>query len=193
MKTLSTSIIREAAAEYERTEPFYVVESDRLETMPTAFADGSFVWKDAEWVVRWFGRRALDGTVHPAEAAFRENDSESIRRAIHTAVRADDVSAAVSSLTALAGVDVPIASAFLQYIDPVSYLVCCEPMWNALREHDELASRYPDPVGIDEYKRYLDTCRAIAADRDVDLLSLSRALWRLAPNRTPSTGPDSQG
>lgn len=192
MKTLSSSVIHEAAAEYERTEPFYVVESDRLETMPTAFAEGSFVWKDAEWVVRWFGRRALDGTVHPAEAAFRENDSESIRTAIDTAAHTDDVGVAVSSLTALVGVDVPIASAFLQYIDPESSLVCCEPMWNALQDHDELSRRYPDPVGIDEYERYLDTCRAIAEDRDVSLLSLSRALWQLAPDRTPSTGTDSQ-
>lgn len=182
MAELTESLLREKAAEYERREPFSVVERERLETLPTAFARGSYAWKDAEWVVRWVSRRPLDGGPRPAESAFRENGFDAVESAIDGAVAAADAGddgAAVRALTALEGVDVPVASAFLHYVDPERYLVVDGPCRRALAPAGELEGPVDGATAVDDYRRYLEACRDLARGRGVDLLTVSRALWRL--------------
>jgi len=174
--------IETLSAEYPETEPLYTVEKQHLETLPEAFASGEYGRRDATWVVRWYGRRFLgsfpDGKRRRIETAFDRNDFETIREAIGEAADATDVREALDSLRTLAGVDVPVASAFLFYIDPDAYLVVGEREWSALSAAGELSEPYPEPPSTEEYERYLDSCRRIAEEADTDLRTLYRALWR---------------
>ncbi|UTF52023.1 hypothetical protein [Natronosalvus rutilus] len=174
--------LERAAVAYKEYEPFATVEDERLETLPMAFADGSFLWKDVEWVVRWYSRRTRSSEPHPAESAFRENGWDNLQTAIETTVdaaRVDNTRAALEALTALEGVDVPVASAFLHYVDPERYIVVDQQLWTAVAERGSLEAPPPDPIDANAYRRYLECCRAFARDHDLGLVSLYRALWRL--------------
>ncbi|MFC7212877.1 hypothetical protein ACFQO4_02120 [Saliphagus sp. GCM10025334] len=178
----ATGELERAAVAYKSYEPFATVEDERLATLPEAFADGSFLWKDVEWVVRWYTRRTLSSEPHPAESAFRENGWDDLEAAVETAVdaaRVDDAGAALEALTALEGVNVPIASAFLHYVDPGRYLVVDQQLWNAVAERGSLEVPPPDPIDAEDYQCYLESCRALAHEHDLGLVSLYRALWRL--------------
>jgi hypothetical protein len=181
--TLDSQLVREKSEEYERREPLYLVERDRLDTMPTAFADGDFVWKDVEWIVRWYYRRDLGRSPHEERAAaenrFRENDWETVQSVLAAAVDAPDARTAVERLRQLTGVTVPVASAVLHYVDPGRYVVVDERPWSVLYDRGELAEPYPDPPSVDAYLAYLERCRETAADLGVDLQTVYRALWRL--------------
>lgn len=180
---LTPSLVRERAEAYADEEPLYAVEAEQVETLPGAFASGEFGWRDAAWVVRWYYRRYLgaypDRRRREAEAAFGENDLETIRAAVADAIEAPDVAATLDRLTDLAGVDVPEASAFLQFLDPDAYLVVGDREWAVLRAAGELEGAYPDPPTAADYERYLDAARGVADRLDCDLWTLYRALWRL--------------
>jgi hypothetical protein len=98
-------------------------------------------------------------------------------------VDAADLHARLGALTALDGVDVPVASGFLMFLDPSAFVVCGEREWSVLREAGELADPYPDAPSPADYERYLRTCRGVAADCDCDMWTLYRALWRLWKDR----------
>ncbi|MFP9192527.1 hypothetical protein ACLI4Q_12825 [Natrialbaceae archaeon A-CW1-1] len=182
MAALTTERLERAAAEYAEREPLATVETERLETLPDAFADGSFLWKDAEWVVRWYARRPLRGDAHPAESAFRENDWDAIEAAIDDAVdaaEADDTRDALEVLTNLSGFDVPVASAYLAYIDPDRYLVVDDRLWETVAAHTDLDPPVPEPIGVDDYLAYLECCRDLARTHELELVAVYRALWRV--------------
>ena len=191
MTRLTAERLRENAAAYDSREAFARVENDRLETLPAAFRDGSYHWKDVEWIVRWYCRRPLDGQVHPAEAAFRENDMEQIANAIHDVLEAGTVEDRVSALTTLRGVDVPIASAFLQYLDPDSFAVMDRSSWTVLHRAGALETSYPTEPVTDDYRRFLAVCSTLAEAADLKPFEIARALWRLGvgtESQTPSDG-----
>lgn len=185
---LSGTLLREKASEYERTEPLYRVEADRLATLPDAFREGTYNWKDAEWVVRWYCRRSLGAFPQERQEAieegFKENGFDDVSGAIEAALEADDTPGKIGSLTSLAGVSVPVASAVLFYTEPDRYLVTGRQTWSALHEAGELDTPYPDPPSTAEYVTYLDACHRVADRFDLDPVTLYRALWRLG------TGPD---
>lgn len=180
---LTASVVAERAREYERAEPLYVVERDNRETFPTAFREGSFTWKDTEWIVWWYYRRYLgafpDAERRSVEDAFRENEFETVEEAVKRVVETDDLRERVSALTSLDGVGVPIASAFLFYIFPEEYLVVGEREWGVLHAVDELDAPYPDPPSIAEYETYVGAAREVRDRVAVDFPTLYRALWRL--------------
>ena len=191
--TLTRSLVETEAEAYRREEPLYAVEQENVDLLGNAFARGEFGRRDAEWVVRWYYRRFLgaypDAERRRVEEAFETNEFEDVRRAIAAAVEAvdgpdaadgeADVAAAMERLTALSGVDVPVASAFLLFVDPDRFVVVGEREWGVLHEHDELARPYPDPPTVAEYGTYLDACRELADRFGCDLWTLYRALWRL--------------
>lgn len=179
MTALTESLVRELATEYERLDPFVTVETERLETMPDALAEGAFVWKDAEWVVRWYARRFAEGNLSELEDPFSNNRFEDIERAIGAAVDAPTVEEKIDRLTSLDGVDVPIASAFLHFMEPDRYIVAGPPLWHVLEDAGELDVPYREPMPVDLYVTYLETCRAVARDFEVSLLTLYRGLVRL--------------
>ncbi len=179
---LSRSAVEERAEEYRAEEPLYDVEAEQVETLPEAFAEGEFGRRDAEWVVQWYYRRFLGGITHEersaAESRFEGNEFEAVLEAVETAAGEGDLREKIDALTDLDGVDVPVASAFLQFVNPEIYVVLDERTWTALGDLDLLATPYPDPPTSDDYETYLFTARALRADLGTDLWTLYRALWR---------------
>jgi len=179
----SRSGVRARAEEYDDEEPLAAVENEQIETLPDAFSEGEFGRRDAEWVVRWYYRRFLGAIPHEerdrAESLFEGNDFEAVLDAVETAVGEADLRRKLDALTGLGGVDLPVATAFLQFVDPDIYLVVDERTWGVLAQKDLLAVPYPDPPSPDEYETYLLTVRALRTDLGIDLWTLYRALWRI--------------
>lgn len=180
---LTESLIEDKAREYTRREPLFSIEQDNIDTLPAAFADGSFTWKDAEWVVWWYYRRFLGEYPHDrrraVEDAFAGNDFGTVRDVIETVRSANDPPTRVRQLTTLDGVDVPIASAFLLFMYPERYIVVGEREWGVLHDAGELGV-YPDSPSVGEYGTYLETARTVADRFGLGLWTLYRGLWRLA-------------
>lgn len=180
---LSRDLVVSKAAEYEDEEALYAVEEEQIAGLPRAFASGNYGWRDAAWVVRWHYRRYLgdypDDRRRVREDAFGRNDFEEVREAIGATVAANEAAEMVERLTVLEGVDVSVASAFLQFIDPGRFVVIGEREWAVLQGADELSEPFPAPPSIEAYEAYLEACRSIADRYDCDLVSVHRALWRL--------------
>lgn len=201
---LSEAAVRDRAREYAEREPLYDVERQHVETVPEAFAADEYGRRDAQWVVRWYFRRYLgeypDRERREREDAFRDNAFDEVIEAVGTAAdavggedddagdavgtdadrdgHADDVDAALDALTALAGVDVAVASAFLQFLAPSRFVAIDRRTWAVLVAAGELDGEYPDPPSVADYRRFDDACRAVAARTGVDAWTLYRALWR---------------
>ena len=180
---LTPSLVASKGEEYRSSEPLFTVEQGQIETLPAALRERDFHWRDIEWVVRWYYRRFLGAYPHEErtarEEAFRENDFETVHETLEAVSRTADVSERVERLTVLDGVDIPVASALLFFLDPNEYIVIGEREWNALRAVGELHEAYPDPPSAREYERYLATCRDVANRCECTMWALYRALWRL--------------
>jgi len=185
----SESVVAERAREYRRREPLYTVEQEQIDTLPSAFASGTFGWRDAVWVVQWLHRRHLgdapEEVRRTTEDAFRRNDEDAVRDAIEAATRADDPAAVVDALRALEGVDVGVASAFAMFLDPESFVVVGEREWSVLADAGELPAPYPASPSVAEYERYLAVCRDLTDRFDCSGWTLYRALWRLGATDSP--------
>jgi hypothetical protein len=180
---LTADRIAEKCGEYPTAQPLSTVEEEHLEMLPETFASGDYGWRDAEWVVQWYYRRFLgaypDAERRRVEEAYGENSFEDVRAAIAGAVEAETAAEKLDRLTALKGVDVPVGSAFLQFIAPDRYIVVGEREWRVLRQAGEIGDDYPDPPTLPDYERYLETTRALARRCDCDLCDLYQALWVL--------------
>ncbi len=180
---LTRELVDEKAAEYAEEEPLYAVEAESIETLGDAYRSGEYGWRDAMWVVRWYYRRYLgeypDRSRRSGEEAFGENDFEAVRNAISGAVNGPDLEGRLDSLTTLAGVDVPIASAFLMFIDPETYIVIGNRECAVLADAGHLADPGPREFTTDEYRRYLEICRDLCDREGYGLWTLYRAIWRL--------------
>lgn len=180
---LTRSLVEAQASEYADEEPLYAVEQENVDMLSDALGSVEYGWRDVEWVVQWYFRRHLgaydDAERRAAEDAYGDNDFDDVRDAISGAFDADDTEQRLDSLTALVGVDVPLASAFLQFMFPARYVVVGEREWGVLHDAGELDYPCPDAVGVDEYLTYHDSCRGLCDRLDVDAWTLYRALWRL--------------
>ena len=181
---LTESVVRDRAREYGEVEPLYDVEQQHVDILPDTFAGDDYDRRDVQWVVRWYFRRYLgaypDRERREVEAAFRDNDFGTVLETLE-AVTADDGDSAevLAALTDLRGVDVPVASAFLQFLAPERYVAVDERTWRALRAAGELEDPYPDPPARDEYRTFDEACRRVMDRTGVDAWTLYRALWRL--------------
>ena len=180
---LTPSLVAEKAREYRETEMLSDTEHEHVEILPGMFADEEYGWRDAEWVVQWYFRRYLgdypNADRRAAEAAYGENDFDDVLDTLSSVTEANDDGERVRLLTALEGVDVRIASAFLQFMFPEEYVVVGDHEWAVLRAADELEDPYPDPPDVEEYLTYLETSRAVADRCGCGLWTLYTALWRL--------------
>jgi len=180
---LTADVVADRSRAYPEVQPFSMVEDEHRELLPRMFADGDYGWRDPEWVVQWYGRRFLDGFPNrdrrALEDAYGDNDYEDVHDAISAAVDADTAAGMLSHLTELDGVDVPIGSAFCQFIDPERYIVVDERQWRVLREAGELDADYPEPPTVAEYGQYLDAYRAVTERCECSVWELYRALWVL--------------
>ncbi|SDQ55660.1 hypothetical protein [Natronobacterium texcoconense] len=179
---LTADTVDALAYEYADDNPFATVEAEHLEIMPATLARGDYGWRDLEWVVQWYYRRRLDydnAARRRREAAFGDNEYEDVHDAIDDAVAADETGAKLEALTALSGVDVSVATAFLQFLDPDRYLVLSDREWAALQACGELEEPYPEEPSPAAYERYLETCRDVVGRCDCNLQTLYRALWQV--------------
>ena len=180
---LTADVVAEHTRTYPEVQPFSLVEDEHRELLPKMFEGGDYGWRDAEWVVQWYGRRFLSGFPNrdrrALEDAYDDNDYQEVHDAITAAVDADAAAEMLAHLTELAGVDVAIGSAFCQFIDPENYVVIDGRQWGILREAGDLDSDYPDPPTVEDYERYLETYRAVAERCECSLWELYRALWVL--------------
>ncbi|MDQ2051785.1 hypothetical protein RBH26_15005 [Natronolimnohabitans sp. A-GB9] len=181
---LTPATVAAKADEYRDEEPLYPVEQERIEGLPDAFERGEFGWRDAEWVVRWYYRRHLGGISHEerraAEKRFGRNDFETVERVIDDVTALSDTAEQVSRLTTLEGVDVPLASAYLLFVDPTSYIVVGEREVAVLDAAGRLPDTFSDFSSIEGYETYLESCHSVATDAECDMWTLYRALWRLS-------------
>ncbi|WP_338739746.1 hypothetical protein [Haloplanus salilacus] len=182
---LSRVAVDELNEAYEREEPFDMVEREHVETLPPAFASGEFGRRDAEWVVQWYYRRRrrvgaiTDVERRTAEERFLENGYDAVVEALQGAAAATDLDEQCDRLTALVGVDVAVASAFLSFTHPDRRVAVGPREWDSLHEADELSDPYPDSVTTAAYGRYLDAVGAVASRVGRDRWTVYRALWQL--------------
>lgn len=180
---LTRSLVEAEAEEYLAVEPLAAVEQEHVDLLPRTFRGGEFGWRDVEWVVQWYFRRHLgaypDDERRAAEGAFRDNDFEAVADALAAVVAERPLADRLDRLTALSGVDVPVASAFLLFGFPDRYLAVGDRTWRALRAAGELERARPDPLGVDDYLTFHAACRGLADRFGVDAWTLYRALWRL--------------
>jgi|GEM_PF-3400120 thermostable 8-oxoguanine DNA glycosylase len=169
--TLSQRLLEEQEVTYEAEENQYTEEIDRLESLPSLFADGSWSMEDMEWIVRWKSSRSI--------GYFERNDREDVTQHVNDALAADSVSEKVDVLTELDGVQVRMASAILLFVSPDRFTVLDWRAWNVLHENGYLPDEMPDDPTIEDYLLYLGACWAIANEYDVSLRTLDMALWAL--------------
>lgn len=173
--------IETLASEYEQRQPLADIEREHLDVLPRTLASGDYGWRDVEWIVQWYYRRFLGA--HPdeerraGEESFGNNEYEAVHAAVSTAVDESEVEPTIEALTDLSGVDVSIASAFAQFLDPSAHLVMSCAEWTVLYEHGELDERYPDAPSVATYRQYLDRCIALRARGDFDLQTVYTAIW----------------
>ncbi len=101
-----------------------------------------------------------------------ENPSGAIRRQSRIAFRADDEAERMRALTELAGVGIPVASTLLHFAFPRLYPILD---WRALESLGQ-KRRSTYPIGF--WLGYLDACRRIARESNVQLRTLDKALWQ---------------
>jgi len=106
-----------------------------------------------------------------------KNSDVEIEDALRLAVKAQTERAAISVLTGLYGVDIPVASAVLTAIDPEKYTILDFRALEALGNPTSNRS-----VGF--YLVYLKACRRLAASHGVTLRTLDRALWQWSAERS---------
>jgi len=103
---------------------------------------------------------------------YQRNTPEAIRHATSRAFRAHTDAEAIRALTVLDGVAVRTATALLHWMRPSRYPILDYRVVSALGEAEPR-----DWNDLDYYSRIAHRIRTIAADLDVDLRTLDRALW----------------
>ncbi len=185
---LSRSLIETKAKEYESEQPFFTVEAEHIEILPGMLTDGDYGWRDLEWVVQWYFRRYLGAYPNrkrrEIEDAFGENTYEEVMAALDGVTETDDTEEKFDHLCSLAGVDVRVASAFLFFMYPETYLPVGDREWHALGEFGYVDEPYPDPPSAEQYLRYHESCREMIEEFEVTPWTLYRALWRVGSEAT---------
>lgn len=149
-------------------------ETHQLAILPAKFQAGMTDWDDYIWIVDW----KTGGRSRPL---FEDNDPTEVDRAIELVLRGSDLSPSekVQQLCILRGVRVPVASAFLTFIQPDRYTVIDPRAWGTLYSLGELDRPSPSQFSPADYDEYLRVCRRVAAEYSVDLRTLDRALFSL--------------
>jgi hypothetical protein len=162
-------------SKYPKEEDMYDEEVKQLESLPTAFEEGTWSREDLEWIIEW----KVGVFTKPILKHLRKNDEEELQAKIEEAVHEPDIRSKVEALTSLSGIGVPVASAILMFIDEDRFTVIDERAWNMLQETKYLLQELSEDPNVDEYLIYLGACWTLANEYDVSLRTLDRALWVL--------------
>ncbi|MGA2084008.1 MAG: hypothetical protein ABSG60_00640 [Terracidiphilus sp.] len=167
----------------------YVQNKAEMERETLAFDAGARIRQrkstdvkgDLETIVKWKSPRS----VH----YICENSTEEVQAAIDAAIsKPENVQEAVSALTKLTGVGLPVASAILTTIFPDQYTVIDFRALEALG-HDQ--------AGVEFYRQYLEHCKSLAKSlgesseiqiqsgypAETELRVLDRALWQWSASK----------
>jgi hypothetical protein len=109
------------------------------------------------------------------------NSDIDVEFATRRAFRSSDEEKRLESLTHLAGVGVPTASALLYFAFPSDYPILDERARDSLGDTKKRTS-YRISYWID----YLLTCRRIAGELGVPIRTLDKALWQWSKERLPT-------
>jgi thermostable 8-oxoguanine DNA glycosylase len=162
-------------SKYPREEDMYDEEVKQLESLPTAFEEGTWSREDLEWIIEW----KVGVFTKPILKHLRKNDDKEIQAKIEEAVHEPDIRSKVEALTSLNGIGVPVASAILMFIDKDRFTVIDERAWNVLQETKYISQQLSEDPTVDEYLIYLGACWTLANEYDVSIRTLDRALWVL--------------
>lgn len=162
-------------AKYPEEEDIYEEEVAQLESLPTAFEEGTWSREDLQWIIEWKVRVFTKPTLKH----LRKNDDDEIRAQIEEAVHESSIRSKVEALTSLSGIGVPVASAILLFINPARFTVIDKRAWNVLHESEYLSQELSDDPTVEEYLLYLGACWTLANEYDVSIRTLDRALWVL--------------
>ena len=168
-------VLEQKEALYAKTEDLYEDEIEQLESLPTAFEEGTWSQEDVEWILEW----KTGVFTKPTLRHFRKNEDAVVQEHIENAVHESNIRTKVESLTSLSGVGVPVASAILLFINPDRFTVIDERAWRVLYETGYLPQELSDDPTVEEYLMYLGACWALANEYDVSLRTLDMALWAL--------------
>jgi thermostable 8-oxoguanine DNA glycosylase len=163
-------------AKYPEKEDMYEEEVAQLESLPTAFENGTWSQEDVEWIIEW---KVGPAFVKPVLGYFHNNDDAVVQEHIERAVHESSIRNKVEALTSLSGIGVPVASAILMFIDEDRFTVIDERAWNVLQETKYLSQELSEDPTVDEYLIYLGACWTLANEYDVSIRTLDRALWVL--------------
>jgi len=162
-------------SKYPKEEDMYDEEVKQLESLPTAFEEGTWSREDLEWIIEW----KVGVFTKPILKHLRKNDDKEIQAKIEEAVHEPDIRSKVEALTSLNGIGVPVASAILMFIDKDRFTVIDERAWNVLQETKYISQQLSEDPTVDEYLIYLGACWTLANEYDVSIRTLDRALWVL--------------
>jgi hypothetical protein len=137
----------------------------------TAIREGDYSLFNLETIVRWKSERVVHYLIG--------NSSESLRKALAVAANpGTSVRDAVKALTALRGIDLPIATAILAAIHPERYAVLDYRSLEALGHSRHDVDFYEKYLG---FFRHLAECGIVQSQSDLPggttLHALERALW----------------
>ena len=169
--SLTRLLLEEQEVAYESEEDQYAEEIERLETLPSAFDEGTWSIEDMKWIVRWKSSRSI--------GYFERNDPVEVQEQVSKAIEVNSVTEKVGILTELDGVQVRMASAILLFVNPDRFTVLDWRAWDVLHENGYLPDEIPDDPTVEDYLLYLGACWAIANEYDVSLRTLDMALWAL--------------
>jgi len=172
---LSQRMLEHLESKYPKEEDMYDEEVKQLESLPTAFEEGTWSREDLEWIIEW----KVGVFTKPILKHLRKNDDKEIQAKIEEAVHEPDIRSKVEALTSLNGIGVPVASAILMFIDKDRFTVIDERAWNVLQETKYISQQLSEDPTVDEYLIYLGACWTLANEYDVSIRTLDRALWVL--------------
>lgn len=170
---IGTRLLEEKANQYSDEIDDYESEEERLDALPTAFDTGSWTVNDIAWIVKDWKLESLPD----AFSDFGDNSDDEIEDAIHQATQRTTISGKLEALRTLNGIEIPVASSILVFMNPDRYTVLDKRAWTALYDIGYVYDRGFDNDSIEDYLVYLGTCRALACEYDVDLRTLDRVLW----------------
>lgn len=162
---LCASCVRALDSSVQRARGVMARE-DRAMAAGRRIRSGSADRHDLHAIADWKAPRAAHHILN------EKNTVQLIEKSLRTAANeAASTNAKIDALISLIGVNVPMASAILTCIFPESYTVIDVRALDALRSERRT-------IGKSLYLRYLEFCRATAAELGVELRQLDRALWK---------------
>jgi len=173
---LGRRVLEHLESKYPEEEDMYDEEVEQLESLPTAFENGTWSQEDVEWIIEW---KVGPAFVKPVLGYFHKNDDAVVQEHIKRAAHESSIRNKVEALISLHGIGVPVASSILMFINPDRFTVIDERAWNMLQETKYLSQELSEDPNVDEYLIYLGACWTLANEYDVSLRTLDRALWVL--------------